>query len=99
MPQPMVHLIATLKAKPGRSDELRSLLTALIEPTRAEPGCLMYELWHSKDDENVFKFVEKWSSQEALRAHFDTPHIKSALSRLPDLLAADLDLRHHELVG
>lgn len=94
-----VRVIATLKAKPEKIHELRALLSSLIEPTRAEAGCLMYELWHNQADDTDFRFIEHWASSEALQNHFDTPHIKTALSQLPDLLVGELDLRQYGLVS
>ncbi|TNF73803.1 MAG: antibiotic biosynthesis monooxygenase, partial [Acidobacteria bacterium] len=39
-----LRVVARLVAKPDKVDELRTLLTGLLEPTRAEPGCISYEL-------------------------------------------------------
>jgi quinol monooxygenase YgiN len=43
--------------------------------------------------------VEEWTGAPALEAHFETPHLKNALARFPDLLAAELDVRRYRLVG
>lgn len=94
-----VRVIATLVAQEGKAEDLSSLLRKLIAPTRAEPGCRHYELWQNESNPNEFCFVEEWASPEALDAHFETPHIKNALSRLPELLAGDLDLRKYRLVA
>lgn len=98
MPSNTVRVIATLIAQEGKADELASLLRDLISPTHAEPGCRRYELWQNEADSNEFRFVEEWESPAALDAHFETPHIKSALSQFPELMAGDLDLRKYQLV-
>lgn len=37
-------LVAFLRAKPRQSEELSRRLNALVEPTRAEAGCINYDL-------------------------------------------------------
>lgn len=46
--------LAVLKAKAGRRDDLRAALLALIEPTRAEVGCLDYVLFEQRDEPGSF---------------------------------------------
>lgn len=97
MPSSKLRVLATLRARPETVGELGALLRGLLEPTRREPGSLHYELWHSSDDPTEYTFVEEWADDAALAAHFETPHIKAALEKLPALLASDLDLRRYEL--
>jgi len=40
-----VRVVARVVARPGKEDELQTLLRGLIEPTRREPGCVTYELF------------------------------------------------------
>lgn len=94
-----VRVVATLVAQPGKAEELGSVLRELIEPSNAEHGCRRYELWQNEADEHEFRFIEEWNSEEALAAHFETPHLTTGLSRLPDLLAGELDLRKYKLLG
>ena len=88
-----LHLIAMFTARPGKAGELRELLEGLVEPTRAEPGCLDYRLMKDREDDDRFVFIEEWRSIEALDSHFETPHLQHALSRFPELLEGELELR------
>lgn len=92
-------MIATFRAKPGREAELLEVLTALLEPTRAEEGCRLYELWLSREDPTELTFVEEWASDEALAAHARSEHIAAARKLYPELIAAEVDLRLYDLVG
>jgi len=94
-----LRVVAILLAKPDKVDELRTLLAGLLQPTRAEPGCISYEMLENKENEAEFTFVEEWEDDAALDGHFATDHIKHALGELPNLLAAELDLRKYKLVG
>ena len=67
-------------------DEVRDLLAGLVDPTRAEDGCVVYELLQNAADPTVFTFVEEWTSDAALDAHLASDHIAAALGRLPDVL-------------
>ncbi len=50
MGQDSLRVIATVKARSEKVDELRGLLMGLISPTRQEPGCITYELLQNKED-------------------------------------------------
>ncbi|MBW3671648.1 MAG: antibiotic biosynthesis monooxygenase [Acidobacteria bacterium] len=93
-----LHLIAMFTAKPGKAEALRELLEGLIEPTRAEPGCLDYRLMADGEDEHRFVFVEEWRDDAALDAHFETSHLQEALTKFPELLDGELELRRLKLV-
>lgn len=80
-----VHVVARLFAHPHTAEALGRALTTLLVPTRAEAGCLRYELVQRQDDPTEWTFLETWTSQEALDAHQRSPHI-AALS-LAGLLA------------
>ncbi|MDN5749601.1 MAG: antibiotic biosynthesis monooxygenase [Pseudonocardia sp.] len=86
----LLSVVATMRAQPGKEQELRELLESLISPTRAEEACVTYALHQGAQDPAVFIFYENWASQAALDAHLGTPHLQAALRRSPELLDGDL---------
>lgn len=50
-------------------DSIRELLAEQGRLSRAEPGCLRFEVYHSKENPQVFILNERWESQEALDVH------------------------------
>jgi len=86
----LLSVVATMRAKPGKEQELRELLESLVEPTRAEDGNHTYALHQGTQDPLVFMFYENWTSQGHLDDHLATPHLQSALPRIPELLDGDL---------
>ena len=56
-------VIAKLKAKSGREEQPREMLQSLVEPTRAEKGCISYDLHRSHEDPRLFVFYESWQSR------------------------------------
>ena len=97
MPKEDVHAIALLNARPDKTEELNSLLTSLLEPTRQESGCSRFELLQNRETPTEFAIVSQ--CQQAVQDHIGTGHVQRAMSRLPELLAAPLDLRFYHLVG
>ncbi|HEY1599105.1 MAG TPA: putative quinol monooxygenase [Pirellulales bacterium] len=49
--------------------EIRELLREQGRLSRAEPGCLRFEVYHSTVDETRFLLVERWESTDALDLH------------------------------
>jgi quinol monooxygenase YgiN len=99
MVQDTLRVIAKIKARPGKVNELLSVLSSLVEPTRNEPGCISYNLLQNNEDPTGFAFVEEWQSTTALESHFATKHFKDALVKLPNLVAAEPDIQQYHLVS
>ncbi len=95
----MIRVVARIPAKPDTVEEVKALLTGLIEPTRKEEGCIQYDLWQNLNMPTDFTFVEQWVSAEALETHLKTDHISHALGLFPDLLSGDADIQTYRLVG
>ena len=85
-----VVLVAIFQARPGKAEMLRRRLKAMLAPTRAEHGCLQYDLHLDTDDPHRFVFVEQWTDHAALAAHHATEHVRRLLDDLPHLLSQPL---------
>jgi quinol monooxygenase YgiN len=88
-----VTVVATFQARPGRENELKAALTALVEPTRKEAGCINYDLHQSPDDPTNFLFHENWASKAHLDAHLQSAHLKALLPRVPELAIAPPEIQ------
>ena len=82
-----VTVIAFHKARPGKEAALKESLLALCAPTRAEKGCINYDLHESADDPAMLVFHENWASKADLDAHLRSQHIQSFRKRAEELLA------------
>jgi quinol monooxygenase YgiN len=82
-----IHILARHFARPETVDQVRRILLSLIEPSRAEAGCLKYELLQNTDDPTDFTFVETFASEDALKMHAAAPYIAGLAPRLKDLVA------------
>ena len=90
-------VVARIKAKPGQEARVRNELALLLGPTRAERGCLNYDMHVSTENPGEFLFYENWSTEPAFRAHINAAHIQNWL-KLSDALCAEpvaISLWHH----
>lgn len=85
-------VIARVRAKAGRQARLRQELQRLLAPTRAEAGCISYDLHQSQTDPALFVFYENWKSQADLDAHFETAHLQAMIKLVPELADGPFDL-------
>ncbi|HAX86686.1 MAG TPA: antibiotic biosynthesis monooxygenase [Cyanobacteria bacterium UBA11370] len=98
MSNPTVRVVARLVALPEKVEELKAVLSGLIEPTRVEDGCIQYELYQNQADPTDFTFVEEWASSAALDAHLQSTHIQEAIQQLEGLVGAAPDIRRYDKV-
>jgi len=83
----VLNIIAIIKAKAGKESETKHALQSIVGPTRAETGCIDFDLYQATDDKSTFMFYENWTSREVLNAHMQTAHIKAFGQKAGDLLA------------
>lgn len=94
-----IRVVARLTARPGKTEELHTLLQGLIQPTRGEEGCITYELLKNRQDPAEFTFVEEWRSDHHLDTHLASAHLQAARAKFADLLAGEADIRRYSVVG
>ena len=82
----LLTVIATMRARAGKEEELRDALVALVAPTAQEDGFVTYDLHQGVEDPALFCFYENWESGADLDAHLAAPHLVAFASRIPELL-------------
>lgn len=63
-------------AKEDSINELKALLEMMVQPSKAEPGCLLYNIYQIDEDPKTFVVVESWEDEAALEGHKNTEHYK-----------------------
>jgi quinol monooxygenase YgiN len=99
MSQTSLRVIARITARAETVDQVRGILEGLVTPTRAEAGCVVYELLQNRTDPTDFTFVEEWASDESFERHHTTDHIRAAFPKLEALVASPPDIRTYSLVA
>jgi len=92
MPSEPVTVVVRIRAKEGREAEVRRELLALLAPTRAERGCLNYDMHEMPDEPTLFLFHETWACDADLDRHLMEPHVQSWVAKTDALLAEPMQL-------
>ena len=73
-------IVANIHARADRIDLVRVELEKLIAITRAEEGCLQYDLHQDNENPAHFLFYENWESRELWQAHMNAPHLAAYMA-------------------
>jgi len=68
-------ILAQITAVPGKETLVRTELEKLIEITRAEAGCLQYDLHVDTTNPGLFVFYENWETRDLWQTHMNAPHL------------------------
>ncbi|HEX8494344.1 MAG TPA: putative quinol monooxygenase [Pyrinomonadaceae bacterium] len=91
-------VLARVYAKEDAAEKVRQECLALVAPSRAEEGCINYDLHQSVDDKTHFVFYENWVSREALDKHLEMPHSLRFDERTSGLLAQETEITFWEML-
>ncbi|WP_370277907.1 putative quinol monooxygenase [Pontibacterium sp.] len=91
-------IVARIEAKPDQIELVKSELTKLIEPTRAEAGCIQYDLHQDNNQPEVFLFFENWETRELWQAHMENDHLKAYMAATEGAVA-DFTLNEMSHIG
>lgn len=66
----------TFIAKEGSEVKMKELLCAMVIPSKAETGCLFYEIFQYENYRKRFMAVETWENETALDGHKASEHYR-----------------------
>lgn len=92
-------IIARFKAKPGMEAQVKKDLIDMIAPSRAESGCITYDLHQDTQDPSVFVLYEIWQNQASLDFHLETPYFKRIKESFATTLAEPFEAMFLEKIG
>jgi quinol monooxygenase YgiN len=72
----MFTVIVRYTVQPGHEQEVQTILSKMVGPTRDEPGCADYRVHRSLTDRSVFVLYEEYVDQAANEAHMETGYFK-----------------------
>lgn len=94
-----IVLIARLKVKKGKEDEVKQAALAIVVDSRREDGCLNYDFHQSLDDATIFFWHETWANKFALDAHFAKPYFAELVGKLKELAEEPTQLTLTKMVS
>ena len=68
-------IVARILAKADKRERVQSELLKLIDITKAEEGCINYDLHQDNENPNLFLFYENWSSRDLWQQHMNNDHL------------------------
>ena len=73
-------IVARILAKEEKRELVKSELLKLIDITRAEEGCINYDLHQDNENPNFFLFFENWENRELWQKHMVNQHLADYLA-------------------
>ncbi len=92
----MQHLVfVRFHLKDGVFEEAKALLENMVINSRAEPGCLTYDLYEAYDIEGrggILCLVERYKDDDALIAHRAADYYMAYRARIVDLISQPIEV-------
>jgi quinol monooxygenase YgiN len=85
VPEDAFAVVAEVRAKPGKEDDLRAITLPLIELVRSDPKNLVYFLQEDRFSSGHFVFYEVFANEADFEAHNAQPYVKAWFAKLPEL--------------
>lgn len=73
-------IIANIHANVDKIELVKAELLKLVPITRAEEGCINYDLHQDNEDSAHFTFFENWENRELWQTHMGAPHLAAYLA-------------------
>ncbi len=73
-------IVANIIAKVDKVELVKMKLLKLIDVTRAEKGCINYDLHQDNENPAHFMFYENWISRELWQTHMGNQHLKDYMA-------------------
>jgi quinol monooxygenase YgiN len=91
-------IVANIKANPDKIELVKSELLKLIDLTRAENGCIDYDLHQDNDNPAHFMFYENWESRDLWQVHMNAPHLAAYMDATEGAVA-EFTLNEMTVIG
>ena len=80
-------IVANVHANSDQIDLVKAELEKLVPITRAEEGCIQYDLHRDNDNPAHFMFFEIWESRELWQTHMNAPHLAAYMEAVDGAIA------------
>jgi quinol monooxygenase YgiN len=99
MPDPSHLLIARVHGVAARSADLTAAANELADSSRAQDGCLSFDVLALPEARAEPMLVSAWRSEGDMRAHFRSAAYGSYVSAVTDLLTRPSDVTIYSISG
>ncbi|CAM4295884.1 putative quinol monooxygenase [Vibrio neonatus] len=81
-------IVANIVANPDKIELVKAELLKLIDTTRAEEGCINYDLHQDNENPAHFTFYENWASRELWQVHMGNAHLADYMAATEGAVAS-----------
>lgn len=81
-----LYIFAEIKPKPEHFSDAQQAILNILDKTRAEIGCLSFNLFEAPDQDALYLF-EEWEDQSALDQHHAQPYTSAVFKAYEGWLA------------
>ncbi|SDZ13621.1 Quinol monooxygenase YgiN [Jannaschia faecimaris] len=85
-------LVARILPKPLHRQAAFDAILGILAQTRAEPGCLRFELNEGDDGDMALYLEERWVDDAALKSHYDQPYVAKVFAAYEEWLAEPVQI-------
>ena len=93
----MIVIAGHVALDPARREPAIAAARAMMEETRKEKGCISYSFSADLEVPGCFRIFEEWESDEALRAHFASPHMARFQKAVGGLGVREMAVQRYEV--
>ena len=95
----MIGVVAVLEVQVDKTADFEKVFLDLAAKVKAnEPGCLVYQLTRSKTEAGVYKVLELYASEDALKAHGSSDYFKAAGAAMGPFMAGRPEIEYLDAV-
>lgn len=91
-------IVANIKANADKVGLVKAELLKLIEITRAEKGCINYDLHQDTENPAHFMFYENWQTRELWQTHMNNQHLADYMAATEGAVA-EFTLNEMTIIG
>jgi quinol monooxygenase YgiN len=95
----MIGVVAVLKVQVDKTADFEKVFLDLAAKVKAnEPGCIVYQLTKSKTEAGVYKVLELYASEDALKTHGSSDYFKAAGAAMGPFMAGRPEIEYLDAV-
>jgi quinol monooxygenase YgiN len=95
----MIGVVAVLKVQVDKAADFEKVFLDLAAKVKAnEPGCIAYQLTKSRAEPGVYKVLELYASEDALKAHGGSDYFKAAGAAMGPFMAGRPEIEYLDAV-
>lgn len=93
----MLVVAGHIRLDPDKREAAIAAAVEVMKATREEEGCISYTFSADLSDPGRFLLFEEWKSQDALTAHFATPHMATFQAAMGGFGIQEMNVQKYEV--